>query len=280
MAAPNMGVRGYSHRLRRWIPASWSGASTPSRRPLGAPTGRSDDDLQRSRPQGHGIPTRPGSSAAAARCGTAWPTTRTLDLVYVGAGNGSALEPRKRRSPAGGDNLFVSSISRRRRYRRIRLALPGRRPAIAGTTIRHPAHDPGRPDDRRRAAQGADAGVEERLLLCAGPRHRRAAPRPGTTCPSPGPPASITQHRAARSRTRRRPLRQAAAGLQIPSALRQATTGTPWPSAPRPASSIIPAQDRPRRLRRRTRASDTSTANGSACDGHQAPNFKLQRPPP
>lgn len=32
-----------------------------------------------------------------------------LDLLYIGVGN-SSLYPRARRSPGGGDNLFVSSI--------------------------------------------------------------------------------------------------------------------------------------------------------------------------
>ncbi len=37
------------------------------------------------------------------------------------------------------------------------------------------AHDPRRSADRRQHAQGADAGAEERLLLCARSRHRRTA---------------------------------------------------------------------------------------------------------
>ena len=68
-----------------------------------------------------------------------------------------------------------------RRHRRVRLALPD---------------DPGREWDYAAtqqmiladltidgaAAQGADAGAEERLLLCARPRQREAASRPRTSC--------------------------------------------------------------------------------------------------
>ncbi len=61
---------------------------------------------------------------------------------------------------------------------------PGHRPpevALPGHAIRQlglhvdPAHHPRGPHDRRQAAQGADAGAEERFLLRAGPGHGRVA---------------------------------------------------------------------------------------------------------
>ena len=51
-----------------------------------------------------------GGSAAAARCGTRWPTTPSSICSIVGIGNGSPWNQRHRAARAAGDNLFLSSI--------------------------------------------------------------------------------------------------------------------------------------------------------------------------
>ena len=105
--------------------------------------------------------------------GTVWDSMAydpELDLLYVGTGNGSPWT-QALRSPGGGDNLYLSSI----------LALrPDDGDATSGTTRPRPATTGTTPrcstimladlEIGRRAAQGADAGAEERLLL----RARRA----------------------------------------------------------------------------------------------------------
>ena len=122
--------------LRRRPPASWPGASTPC--PAIPRTDSRTPSSQRPRRPG---PASGGSAAVAARSGTRWPTTPTLDTLYVGTGNGSPWA-RSIRSPGGGDNLYLSSI----------LALdPGHRPPQvalpddAGGQLglhRDAAHDP------------------------------------------------------------------------------------------------------------------------------------------
>ena len=77
-------------------------------------------------------------------------------------------QPRRRRQP-------VPQRDRRAEagHRRVRVALPvdaGRDVGLHGD----PAHRARRPDHRRSAAQGADAGAEERLLLCRR-SHQRSA---------------------------------------------------------------------------------------------------------
>ena len=133
--------------------------------------------------------------------GTAWDSMAydpELDLLYVGTGNGSPW-PRKLRSPGGGDNLYLSSI----------LAL---RPDT-GRLVWHYQTTPGDNWDytaaqqivladlelEGRAAQGADAGAEERLLLRARPRDRRAALRREVRARVPGR-ATSTQRPAGPSR--------------------------------------------------------------------------------
>ena len=108
--------------------------------------------------------------------GTVWDSMAydpELDLLYIGTGNGSPWN-QQYRSPGGGDNLFLS-VDRRAQagHRRVRVALPvdaGRDVGLHG----HPAHRARRSDHRRSAAQGADAGAEERLLLCRRPHQRSA----------------------------------------------------------------------------------------------------------
>ena len=86
-----------------------------------------------------------------------------------------AVEPATTAAPAAATICILSSIvALRSRHRRIRLALPDDARRELGLH-RHPAHHARRP--RRSAgapAQGADAGAEERLLLRARPRDRRA----------------------------------------------------------------------------------------------------------
>ena len=109
--------------------------------------------------------------------GTVWDSIAydpELDLLYVGTGNGSPWN-RDLRSPGGGDNLYLSSI----------LAIS----PDNGELVWHYQTTPGdtwdytsmQPmmladlDMAGRAAQGDHAGAEERLLLRARSRHRRAA---------------------------------------------------------------------------------------------------------
>ena len=157
-------------RLRRRDAASSCGASTPC----------------------PAIPSQPFESPALERAaktwkggewwkigggGTVWDSMAydpELRLLYVGTGNGSPWS-RYVRSPGGGDNLFLSSIlALRPDTGELRLALPGnpgRHLGLHGDAT----HDPRRAADRRPAAQGPDARAEERLLLRARSRDRRAA---------------------------------------------------------------------------------------------------------
>ena len=118
-------------------------------------------------------PASGGSTAAAAPSGTRWPTIRSSTCstsAPATARRGTARSA----VPGGGDNLFLSSIvALKARDRRIRLALPDDARRDLGLH-RHPAHDPRRPRDRRPRPQGDHAGAEERLLLRARPRDRRA----------------------------------------------------------------------------------------------------------
>ncbi len=108
--------------------------------------------------------------------GTVWDSMSYdpgLDLLYIGVGNGSPWN-RKLRSAGKGDNLFLSSI----------VALKPdtgeyvwHYQTTNGESWDHTATqqiiiaDPGH---RRAAAPRADAGAEERLLLCGGRGHRQA----------------------------------------------------------------------------------------------------------
>ena len=124
--------------------------------------------------------------------GTPWDSMAydpDLDLLYVGTGNGSSWN-RNLRSPGGGDNLYLSSIvALNPDTGRARLVLPDdarRRLGLHGDA----AHHPGRHHDRRRAAQGPDAGAEERLLLRHRPHQRKADLRASPIRRSIGPGAS------------------------------------------------------------------------------------------
>ena len=96
-----------------------------------------------------------------------------LNPVYIGTGNGSPWN-QKIRSPGGGDNLFLCSIvaldADTGEYIWHYQTTPGE---TLGLQLDH-GHRARRPDDRRRAAQGADARAEERLLLRDRPRDRRS----------------------------------------------------------------------------------------------------------
>ena len=111
--------------------------------------------------------------------GTVWDSMAydpELDLLYIGVGNGSPWNHRIRSNGAG-DNLFLSSV----------VAL---RPDT-GQYVWHFQSTPAESWDytatqhiiladlpiERRHAQGADAGAEERLLLCHRSRDRRIHPR-------------------------------------------------------------------------------------------------------
>ena len=154
-------------------PASWSGASTPcpatrrtaSRRGLGR--GHGDG---RARPG----PASGGSSAAAAPCGTLIAYDPESRPGLLSASATARRGTQHFRSPGGGDNLFLASI----------VALD----PDTGKYVWHYQTTPGEEwdytatqqmiladlHDRREAAQGADAGAEERLLLRPRPRDRRS----------------------------------------------------------------------------------------------------------
>ena len=108
--------------------------------------------------------------------GTPWDSMAydpDLDLLYVGTGNGASWN-RNLRSPGGGDNLYLSSI----------VALK----PDTGELVWYYQTTPGDDWDYTatqhiiladiaidgETAQGADAGAEERLLLCARPHQRKA----------------------------------------------------------------------------------------------------------
>ena len=95
-----------------------------------------------------------------------------LNLMYIGTGNGSPWA-RNKRSPGGGDNLYLSSIvALEPGHRPVRVALPGDARRQLGLHL-DPADHPRRPEDRRQAAQGDPACAEERLLLRHRPHQRR-----------------------------------------------------------------------------------------------------------
>ena len=111
--------------------------------------------------------------AAAARSGTRSSTTRSFDQLLVGVGNGSPWN-QQIRSPGGGDNLFLASIvaldAKTGAYRWHYQTTPGE-------TWDYTATQPiilADLDDRRRHAQGRDAGAQERLLLRGRPHQRQA----------------------------------------------------------------------------------------------------------
>ena len=96
-----------------------------------------------------------------------------FNQLIVGVGNGSPWN-QQIRSPGGGDNLFLSSI----------VALDAATGAYKwhyqttpGETWDYTATQPivlAELHDRRQAAEGRDAGAEERLLLRRGSRKRPA----------------------------------------------------------------------------------------------------------
>ena len=115
--------------------------------------------------------------------GTVWDAIvydADFNQLIVGVGNGSPWN-QQIRSPGGGDNLFLVLHRRARcRHRRLQVALPdhtGRDLGLHGDAADRAC----RAHDRRQAAEGRDAGAEERLLLCRGSRKWPADFRP-TIC--------------------------------------------------------------------------------------------------
>ena len=107
-----------------------------------------------------------GDFAKAGGGGTVWDAIvydPELDQLYIGVGNGSPWNQQVR-SEGKGDNLFLSSV----------VALDARTGAYKWHYQGHARRDvglhpdaadrPRRPDDRRPAAQGPDAGPQERLF--------------------------------------------------------------------------------------------------------------------
>ena len=107
--------------------------------------------------------------------GTAWDTMAfdpELDLLYIGTGNGSPWGASKR-SPAGGDNLYLASIVALKPDTGEYVWHYQETPGDNWDYTVDAADDPGRPHDRRQAAQGDPACAEERLLLRHRPHGRR-----------------------------------------------------------------------------------------------------------
>ena len=94
------------------------------------------------------------------------------NLVYFGTANGAPWS-RTLRSPGGGDNLFLASIvalnADTGAYAWHYQTTPGERWDYDA----HAAPDAGHAEVERGRPQGADAGLEERLLLRARPQDRR-----------------------------------------------------------------------------------------------------------
>ncbi len=97
----------------------------------------------------------------------------------------------------------------RSRYRPLQVALPGQPGGKLGLH-RDPANDARRPDDRREAAQGGDAGAEERVLLCHRPQQREIDQRRSLRAAELGR-ADRPCHRPT-GREARHPLRRQAVG--------------------------------------------------------------------
>ena len=108
-----------------------------------------------------------------------------LDLLYIGVGNGSPWN-HQIRSNGEGDNLFLSSIVALKpdtgKYVWHFQSTPARDLGLH----RDSAHRARRSHDRRQDAQGADAGAEERLLLCASIAPTANSSTRRTTSTSPG----------------------------------------------------------------------------------------------
>ena len=133
------------------------------------------------RPRPPGRATCTGSWAAA-RCGMASSTSRSTNLVYFGTANGTPWVA-EARSPQGGDNLFTNCIvAVNADTGALCLALPDDAGRDLGLR-RHQSADAGRSHARWRRAARADAGVEERLLLCAGCDHAASCCARRTTPP-------------------------------------------------------------------------------------------------
>ena len=148
------------HRLRRRDrQAGWRWFTVP-----GDPSKPFEDDSMATAAKTWDPPASGGTTAAAAR---AWDTHRLRSRAQPAlhrhrqrlAVEPQPAQPGRRRQP-------LSRLDRRaqRRHRQVRLALPGDAGRQLGLHV-DPADDPGRPDDRRRAAQGDPARAEERLLL-------------------------------------------------------------------------------------------------------------------
>ena len=107
--------------------------------------------------------------------GTVWDSMAydpELDLLYIGVGNGSPWNYKLRSGRQGRQPVPLLDRRARAGHRRVCLALPdhaGRDWDYTATQHMILADL----IDRRAAAQGADAGAEERLLLRARPRDRR-----------------------------------------------------------------------------------------------------------
>jgi glucose dehydrogenase len=111
--------------------------------------------------------TRPASGgrpAAAAPHGDTMAFDPELNLMYVGTGNGSPWAHAKR-SPKGGDNLYLASIVALNPDTGKYVWHYQETPGDNWDYTSHAADDPGRPDDRRQAAQGDPAGRARALLI-------------------------------------------------------------------------------------------------------------------
>ena len=159
-------------RLRRPTPASsrWRFYTVPGDPSKGPDNAASDPVMARA------AATWNGQWWALGGGGTVWDAIvydPDFNQLIVGVGNGSPWN-QQIRSPGGGDNLFLVVDRRARcRHRRVQVALPDHTGRDLGLH-RDAADRARRAHDRRQAAEGRDAGAEERLLLRRGPRERPA----------------------------------------------------------------------------------------------------------
>ncbi len=95
-----------------------------------------------------------------------------LGRIYIGTGNSGPYDAKKRRSRRRRQSVPSLDRRARSRHRQISLALSGQ-PARGLGLQGDDGHGHRDADYRRQTPQGADAGADQRLFLCARPRDRQ-----------------------------------------------------------------------------------------------------------
>ena len=132
-----------------------------------AGTGPAAGNVRISRPRPRpGIRSATRSTRAAAPHGTASPTIPTLQLVYFGTANAAPYDLRLLGPGTARWTLRRLDHRTARRHRAYGVVLPDDAARSLGFR-RHSENDSRRSEHRRRRPAGADAGQQERLLLCS-----------------------------------------------------------------------------------------------------------------